>query len=140
MSDKHVNPALRAANAAFIAELLPRILEPIREVAHGHGYAIAIHGSLARDIDLVAIPWVEWANDADELVRSIRGAVAGVLGRCLVQGDARGAIKAGEKPHGRRAYTLIHAGRIGEIDLSVMPKLAAAAVSPDEPDSEEPKP
>jgi len=32
-----------------------------------HGYALAVHGSLARDFDLVAIPWAETVS-APEVV------------------------------------------------------------------------
>lgn len=123
MSDKHRNAAIRAGEAAFIAVILDRIIGPIREVEHGHGYAVAIHGSLARDIDLIAVPWTDSADDAEQIVRSIRGAIAGVLGRCYVAAEKKGALKWTEKPHGRRAVTLIHAGFCGEIDLSVMPRV-----------------
>lgn len=121
MSDKHRNPAIRAAKAAFIAELLPQIIEPIREVARFHGYAVAVHGSLANDIDLVAVPWVERADDADELARSIMGAVSAIVGRCYTA-KAGNAIEWTEKPHGRRAVSLhmVEAFNIW-IDLSVMP-------------------
>lgn len=124
MSEKHRNPSLRTATAAFINALLPALLEPIREVARHHGYAIAVHGSLARDIDLVAIPWIDYANDPDVLAKSIRGAVAGVLGSAHIHAE-EGALKWTEKPHGRRAITIIHAGFVGEIDLSIMPRIEA---------------
>jgi len=113
--------ALRRAEASFIATALEELLPPIREVARSCGYAIAVHGSLARDIDLIACPWREGASEPDELVAAIVGVVAGVFGRCRQNGDA------GNKPHGRRAYTLIHAGHIGEIDLSVMPRIGAVS-------------
>jgi hypothetical protein len=122
VSDKHRNATLRAATAAFIDVMLPAIIEPIREVARHHGYAVAVHGSLARDIDLIAVPWTEHAHSPDELVRSIRGAVAGVLGSAHVHADREdGGLKWADKPHGRRAITIIHAGFVGDIDLSVMP-------------------
>ncbi len=129
MSDKHLNPTLRAATAAFIGVMLPALLDPIRMVARHHGYAIAVHGSLARDIDLVAIPWTDHADDADILARSIRGAVAGVLGSAHLHADKDGSLNWTEKPHGRKALTLIHAGFVGEIDLSVMPRI----IPPEDP-------
>lgn len=122
MSDKHRNPTLRAATAAFNDVMLAAMLEPIREAARGHGYAIAVHGSLARDIDLVAIPWESNAEDPDILARSICGIVAGVVGRCNLRGKKEGGLDWTEKPHGRRAILLIHSGFVGEIDLSVMPR------------------
>lgn len=109
------NLAVRRATHAFCTALLEEILPAIRTVARFHGYAVAVHGSLSRDIDLVAIAWVEHAHPAEELVKAICGAIAGVTGNCLRQSAVT------EKPHGRLAYTLIHTGFIGEIDLSVIP-------------------
>lgn len=111
-------PALRAATGAFCRVLLDEILPPIRLAARHHGYAVAVHGSLKRDIDLVAIPWREHnVSMPDELVAAICGAVAGVVGRCIRHSTST------QKPHGRVAYTLVHGGFIAEIDLSVFPPL-----------------
>lgn len=125
MSDKHRNAALRAASSAFLAELVERLLPPMREAALGFGYAIAVHGSLARDVDLVAIPWTESAADPDVLVESLVGVVRGVVGRAYTHKGKRKSDRFAwaEKPHGRRAVLIHHAGFIGEIDLSVMPRL-----------------
>lgn len=110
----HRSAAIREATGAFCRSLLDAILPPIREAARHHGYAVAVHGSLARDIDLVAVPWREHnVSEPDELVRAICGAIGGVTGNCLRHAEAS------QKPHGRVAYTLIHGGFIGEIDLSV---------------------
>ena len=107
-------PAIREATGAFCRSILEAILPPIREAAKFKGYAVAVHGSLKRDIDLLAVAWVEDACPADELAETIRGVTAGVLGNCLITGAV------GQKPHGRRAYTLIHPGFAGEIDLSII--------------------
>nr|AMP56857.1 hypothetical protein [uncultured bacterium] len=106
---------------AYNRALLDLILPPMRRAAKDAGYAITVHGSLNRDIDLVAIPWAErgvWTADA--LIQSIVGAMRGVVGRahCHDKGWT-------EKPHGRRAKTLL--AWVGEnsanIDLSVMPTI-----------------
>lgn len=36
-----------------------------------HGYALAVHGSLARDFDLIAIPWVEKVSSVDEVLKDM---------------------------------------------------------------------
>lgn len=36
-----------------------RLIGPIRAIAKEHGYAVGVHGSLARDIDLILVPWIE---------------------------------------------------------------------------------
>ena len=46
------------------------ILRPLRKQARSMGYALAVHGSMARDLDLVAVPWVESAADPIELVEA----------------------------------------------------------------------
>lgn len=112
--DKHENHAIREATGAFIRSLLDAILPAIRAVALANGYAVAVHGSLKRDIDLIAIAWTEQAIPAADLAHAVRGAVAGVTGRCLILGEAN------QKPHGRIAYTLVHGGFAGEIDLSIV--------------------
>lgn len=48
-------PAIREATGAFCRALLDAILPAIREVARFNGYAVAVHGSLKRDIDLVVV-------------------------------------------------------------------------------------
>lgn len=112
---KDQTPAIREATGAFCRSILDAVLPAIREAARFQGYAVAVHGSLKRDIDLVAIPWTDQAKPVDALVSSIKGAVGGILGNCLTIGEPS------QKPHGRVAYTLIHPGFAGEIDLSVIP-------------------
>lgn len=115
MDSRKECPTLRRANKAWIAEFIEEILPPIRLAARGLGYAITVHGSLSRDIDLVAIPWTESAHEPELLIQHIRGIIAGIAGRCCVTPNS-----PTEKPHGRKAYTFIHMGE-AEIDLSVMP-------------------
>lgn len=102
-----------AANRA----LLDAIIGPMRLAARNQGYAIAVHGSLNRDIDLIAVPWREGAMNAESLVTTICGAVTGVVGSCLKHNEWQ------DKPHGRKARTLmVYCGENHmQIDLSVMP-------------------
>lgn len=109
-------PVIRRANAAYIATLAEELLPPLRLAARGAGYALAVHGTMARDIDLIAVAWTENASDADYLLGQLKGVIAGVTGRALTQSG--GWTK---KPHGRLAQTIIHAGHDAEIDLSVIP-------------------
>jgi len=115
MGGKNDIAAIRLATGAFCQSILASILPPVREAARFNGYAIAVHGSLSRDIDLIAVAWTAEAQPAAQLVDAVRGAICGVLGNCLLMGEP------GQKPHGRIAYTLIHPGFAGEIDLSVIP-------------------
>jgi hypothetical protein len=108
-------PGERRAQRAYVDALLANLLPPMRLAARGCGYAIAVHGSLCRDIDLVAIPWAENADDEKMLVDRLLGVIAGVLGRATAQ-------EWSDKPHGRKAVLIYHAGHGAEIDLSVMPR------------------
>jgi hypothetical protein len=107
------------------AQLLPRIREKGKEL----GYAIAIHGTMSRDLDLLAVPWVEDAAEPIELVKAVADAVAGyVIGANLDQGGKyeRGHIDLETptfKPHGRMSWNICW-GAKPFIDLSVMPRIA----------------
>lgn len=50
----------------FYAVLLHRF----REIALAHGYALAVHGSMASDMDLLTVPWVEEVSEPLELARA----------------------------------------------------------------------
>ena len=123
---KNENHAIREATGAFIAALLDATLPAIREAAKGQGYAVAVHGSLKRDIDLIVVAWTEQAKPAEELVRAIMGAVGGILGSCIM------LTALSDKPHGRLACTLVHPGFAGEIDLSVIPPRGPVPATPKE--------
>lgn len=90
----------------------------IREVAREHGYALCLHGSLQRDLDVVAVPWVEEASEEEALIKAIVESSGGFV----TSGDP-----VENKPHGRRGWK-IHFGGHAEgaaryIDLSVMQKV-----------------
>lgn len=106
-----------AALAACYAEALVTVRARARDL----GYAIGLHGSQTRDLDLIAAPWTDEAVSADVLAEEIRRAVDGLI--------AGTATTKPEKPHGRRAYSIIlKHGPPNErtglpfIDLSVMPR------------------
>ncbi len=105
---------------AYNRALLDLILPPMRRAAKDAGYALAVHGSLNRDIDLVAVPWTDSAWTPDALADALCGAARGAVGRCN-----RFKEEWTIKPHGRVARTLL--AWVGEntasIDLSVMPRL-----------------
>lgn len=67
-----------------------------RNVARRGGYAIAVHGSLQKDLDLIAVPWTDEASGpAEELVESIAIALDWIYG------------PREDKPHGRKGWTLV---------------------------------
>jgi len=100
---------------AFYRSRLPEI----RQAARDHGWAIGQHGTMRRDMDLMAMPWRSDCSDHEVLVRSIHKAACGIT--CE-------AYRWEAKPLGRLAtsipvcwpnwHNMIGAGHI---DLSVMP-------------------
>jgi hypothetical protein len=100
------------------AQLLPRIRESARRL----GYAVTIHGSMYRDLDLLAVPWTEGACDPGELVEEIRVAVGGYIIGNRVHETGTMSEEPTKQPHGRLSWNICWGGR-PFIDLSVMPKV-----------------
>jgi hypothetical protein len=118
MSNKLLDPS--PARAAAYCAIYPML----QQIAKRHGYALTIHGSLHRDFDLVAIPWIEEATSALSLIKAIKKAT-----RAVTHVDGQDHYfkdcKPTEKPHGRMGYSLhfTNSGMYGGyIDISVMPK------------------
>lgn len=78
------------------------------------GYAIAVHGTQVKDLDLLAAPWTDQAVTPRELVDSIAYALPGIFG------------PPNDKPHGRIAWVIQPLHCLGVdawyVDLSVMPR------------------
>lgn len=51
----------------YAAALYPKLAKIFQK----HGYALAVHGSLARDFDLIAVPWAEKISHPDEVIKEI---------------------------------------------------------------------
>jgi hypothetical protein len=81
-------------------------------IGREHGYAIALHGSLVKDMDVIAIPWTDEASSAEDLVEAIITAT-GV--------EVREESDPAEKPHGRLVWTM-HLASASYIDFGVMPR------------------
>lgn len=105
------------------ARRYPEVLPIVRNVAREHGYAIAVHGSQVRDLDLVAVPWVDEAAAPEVLIEAIRAAVGGfILNRENADPSDFTGRNPEPKPHGRLGWS-IHLGGGPYLDLSVMPRL-----------------
>ena len=91
-------------------QVFANIIGRLRVVAHELGYAVTVHGSLRRDIDLVAIPWTKVAAGREAILTGILEACEGV----------RGCDGWRIRSHGRLAH-IIHLPSNVYIDLSVLP-------------------
>ena len=96
-----------ANNAPFYACMYAELAE----IARGHGYALAVHGSMARDFDLIAIPWTDVAASPEVVLESVLTRWGGKL----IGADTL-------MPHGRRVWTV--AIMYGEVflDFGFMPR------------------
>jgi hypothetical protein len=100
----------------YAAALYPQLAEIARE----HGYALAVHGSLQRDFDLIGIPWAEHPSDPQTVVDAFTSTFA------IRKVDG----PPSDKHHGRRAWTLSIGHGECAIDLSFMPLSPAREVLP----------
>lgn len=96
-----------------------RVYTIIRLLAWQEGYAIGMHGSFTRDLDLIAVPW-----DAGR-----RCDPKHLIARILDATDLKSQhSNPGIKPHGRLVWTLLFPG-FGDprfVDLSIMPSYPKA--------------
>jgi hypothetical protein len=108
-----------------------KLIDPIRIKAKELGYAVAVHGTLKRDIDLVAIPWIAEAVEPKVLAMALHEVVLAVHGKSYLQDDPFHMDGCpGHKPHGRLVWSFYFAVENGNpaafhgyVDLSVMPRM-----------------
>ncbi|UTU07740.1 hypothetical protein CcrC1_gp056c [Caulobacter phage C1] len=114
-----------AADPKKVKALARRLIRPLRREARKLGYALAVHGSRERDIDLVAVPWTAEAVAPETLARAIRHELKKLYGLS----DEVAPNRDRPKPHGRlcwcwwiKTWTYV--------DLSVFPPVDAPAEAP----------
>jgi hypothetical protein len=80
-------------------------------ITRAHGYALAVHGSLGRDMDLVCIPWADSVSNSKDVVDAIveRFAIRVVSGSPVT------------KNHNREVWTITIGFGECFLDLSFMP-------------------
>jgi len=101
----------------MIAPWYALMFEKLDRIAWRYGYCLTLHGSMARDLDLVAIPWVEDADDPDRLIDAFVRYVANKSDVHISQ------PRSVSKPHGRMSYVIpIGFGGNYYLDISVMPR------------------
>lgn len=80
--------------------------EVIKEIGLKYGYNIVLHGSMSRDLDLIAIPWEENIGDKEKMIDEIAEIIGGNL---LMQNRSVDNIEGDRfciKPHGRIVYII----------------------------------
>ena len=82
----------------------------LAEIARSHGYALAAHGSLGRDFDLICVPWKDNPDPPQEVVDSFTTTFS-----------IKEVGKPEYKNHKRLVYTLSLSFGECFLDLSFMP-------------------
>ena len=66
--------------ANFYPAIYAQMLPTIRDIARECGWGIGLHGSLIKDLDLIAIPWIDDATSARDMVERISDNIGGKVG------------------------------------------------------------
>lgn len=93
-------------NPIIYLTLYPKLLE----IAQECGYNLAVHGSMQRDFDMVAIPWVQNCTTSIVLISKLSQ---------WLKGKIEAPDFAKEKPHGREPW-VIHIEEGKYLDISVI--------------------
>jgi hypothetical protein len=96
----------------YAAGLYPKLAEVFRS----HGYALAVHGSLANDFDLIAVPWIDDASDPQIVADECNAKFAAKFSNAVPS----------RRPHGRIAYKLSLSFADCALDVSFTPRATAA--------------
>ncbi len=107
-----------------------RLIGPLTERARELGYALTVHGSLKRDIDLVAFPWTLEAEHPFILARELRLAAEKITGYAKPihheRNDWFEMGQPGSKPLGRLCWSFFLDPKRPTngpyVDLSVIPR------------------
>ena len=98
------------------------VLPKIQDIANALGYALCVHGSMQRDLDIVLVPWVYGAESPEKVVTALQRSLRG-----LKRNHFLGQPEV--KPHGRLSWSF-YLSELGAskakgpyIDISVMPLL-----------------
>ena len=76
--------------------------EVIKEIGIQYGYNIVLHGSMNRDLDLIAIPWQEEIGDKIKMIKMI----ADVVGGHVMEEEDVDRMLFAEKFHGRERFVI----------------------------------
>lgn len=95
MNPVHAKPSLYA----FYFEVL-------KEIALKYGYNLVLHGSMNRDLDLIAIPWSENIGDKESMIDEFCEVIGGKLMMHDKSVENINGLRYTNKPHGRMCYII----------------------------------
>lgn len=71
--------------------------EYLKQIAENYGYNLVVHGSMQRDLDLIAIPWIDNPKPEQEMIIDFQEYLTGK--------------KPAIRPNGEIYYTILPGGR-----------------------------
>lgn len=112
----------RAQNRDELQWFYESVIPRMRAAARACGYALGVHGSTRRDLDIIAAPWTADHSDMDTLAREVQKAACGIFADHYEWGR-------GEKPCGRLGTVFAicvcdferSTPSLGCVDFAVMP-------------------
>lgn len=72
------------------------MFEPLKEIALKYGYNLVLHGSMNRDLDLIAVPWQEKLGCVDSMIEEFCEYIGGKVNNDISK----------DAPHGRKWYVI----------------------------------
>lgn len=75
--------------------------EHLKQIAQEYGYNLVIHGSLNRDLDLVAIPWVDNPRSEQDMIKEFQKHLTGIT---ITKPD--GNVEYSILPGGRHSFVI----------------------------------
>lgn len=76
----------------------------MKEVAVSYGYNLVVHGSMNRDLDLIAIPWVDDPKPELELIKALAVCIGGKVMGKAIEGAENSYVS--KLPGGRVNYVI----------------------------------
>ncbi len=106
------------------------MMDDLKVIARDHGYNLLVHGSMNRDLDLIAVPWVDDPKTEIELIQALDFCLTGTK-KFSSSGNTAEAYSFSILPGGRHSY-VIQMARHGEwnnyekdlqyyLDISITP-------------------
>lgn len=92
----------------------------LAEIARKYGYALALHGSMLTDLDVIAIPWTDEAVDEFTLLKALKNHL-GLCGTLSEDYENKKVLGMETKLHNRMAWKIL-IGHGCSVDLSIMPR------------------
>jgi hypothetical protein len=75
--------------------------EHLKQIAESYGYNLVVHGSMQRDLDLIAIPWIDNPQPEQKMIEDFQEYLTGITTH-----NPQGEVPFTILPGNRHAYTI----------------------------------